>query len=240
MRELRGAPGDVTAEEAVEALGLEQGGRPGRPRVVAIMVASIDGRATVSGRSGGLGHPEDRALLRGLRAAADCVLAGTGTLAAERYANLLDPEQRAARTAAGRAAHPIVATFSRGGDFPWTVPVFGEEGVPKQLYAEQPVAIPDAAVETTLQVTDGGFRGALEHLHAERGVRSVACEGGPAVLRTLLAEELVDDLLLTLAPLVVAGDGPTSLTGDSLEPPSKLRLAGARRADDHLFLHYTR
>ncbi len=240
MRELRDAPGNVSAEEAVAALGLEQGGRPGRPRVVAIMVASIDGRATVGERSGGLGHPEDRALLRGLRAAADCVLAGTGTIAAEKYANLLDPGQRAAREAAGRPAHPIVTTLSRRGEFPWEVPVFGEDGVPKQLYSGKKVKVPDAAVETRLHVTNGGLRGALQHLHAERGVQSVACEGGPGVLRALLADDLVDDLLLTLAPLVVAGDGPTSLTGEALDPPAELRLAGVRRADDHLFLHYAR
>lgn len=240
MRELRDQPGNVTAEEAVAALDLEQGGRPGRPRVVAIMVASIDGRATVGDRSGGLGHPEDRALLRGLRAAADCVLAGTGTLAAEQYANLLDPEQRTAREAAGLPAHPIVASLSRRGEFPWGVPVFGEVGVPKQLYSEQEVAVPGAAVETELHVTDGGLRAALEHLHADRGVRSVACEGGPGVLRALFADDLVDDLLLTLAPLIVAGDGPTSLTGEALDPPADLRLAGVRRADEHLFLHYAR
>lgn len=240
MQELREAPEPTTAADAVAALGLEQGGRAGRPRVVAIMVASVDGRATVDERSGGLGHPEDRELLRGLRAAADCVLAGTGTIEAEKYANLLDEEQRADREAEGRSPHPILATLSRRGDFPWSVPVFAEAGVPKQLYAERAVELPAEAVDTVVEVTDGGLRAALEHLHAERGVRSVACEGGPGVLRALLADDLVDDLLLTLAPLLVAGDGPTSLTGEALSPPTTLRLAGVRRADDHLFLHYAR
>ncbi|MBA2347610.1 MAG: dihydrofolate reductase family protein [Solirubrobacterales bacterium] len=240
MRALSEGSGSVSAEEAVAALGLSEGGRPGLPRVVAIMVASIDGRATVDERSGGLGHPEDRALLRGLRAAADCVLVGTGTIAAEKYANLLDADQREARQAAGRTPHPILATLSRRGEFPWEVPVLGEEGVPKQLYSEREVELPANATETSLHVSDGGLRGALEHLHGERGVLSVACEGGPGVLRALLADDLVDDLLLTLAPLVVAGDGPTSLAGAALDPPAELRLAGVRRADDHLFLHYAR
>lgn len=240
MHELRETPGSVTAEEVVAALGLERGGQPDRPRVVAIMVASVDGRATVEGRSGGLGHPDDRALLRGLRAAADCVLAGTGTIAAEKYANLLDDGQRAAREAAGRPAHPILATLSRRGAFPWEAPVFGEEGVPKQLYSEQEVELPAEATDTALHVSGGGLRTALEHLHREHGVGSVACEGGPRVLRALLAEDLIDDLLLTLAPLVVAGDGPASLDGAALDPPPTLRLAGVRRADDHLFLHYAR
>lgn len=240
MQALQAGPDPFTAAAAVAALGLEGGGRPGRPRVVAIMVASVDGRATVGSTSGGLGHPEDRELLRGLRAACDCVLAGTGTIAQEKYANLLDADQREARAAAGRPPHPLVTTISRSGAFPWEVPVFSEPGVPKQLYAEQEVAVPPGATQTRLTVLDGGLDAALAHLHTERGVRSVACEGGPRLLRALLAEGLVDDLLLTLAPLLVGGDGPTSLAGPALEPPFRMRLGDVRRAGDHLFLHYAR
>jgi riboflavin biosynthesis pyrimidine reductase len=229
----------ATAPELVASLGLSAGGRPGLPRVVAIMIASVDGRATVGGTSGTLGHPEDRELLRGLRAAADCVWAGTGTLAAERYANLLDPEQRSARVAAGRTPHPLVATFSRAGRVPWDVPVFAEAGVAKQVYVGASATPPDGVVETSVHVA-GDLREAFAHLHAERGVASVACEGGPGVLHALLADDLVDDLLLTLAPLLVAGEGPTSLRGPELAGPPRMALRDVHRADDHLFLHYAR
>lgn len=242
MRQLSAHGADMTAEEVVAGLALAQGGHDGRPRVVAIMIASADGRATVGGTSSRLGHPEDRALLRGLRAAADCLLAGTGTLAAERYATLLDADQRDARVAAGRSPHPIVATFSRSGDVPWDVPVFAEAGVPKQVYAGAALDAPAGVVDTEVCVLaqGGGLRAALEHLRAKRGVASVACEGGPGVLRALLADDLVDDLLLTLAPLLVAGDGPTSLAGAELPGPPRMALRAAHRADDHLFLHYAR
>jgi riboflavin biosynthesis pyrimidine reductase len=240
MQALHAGSDPVTAADAIAALGVEGGGRPGRPRVVAIMVASVDGRATVGSTSGGLGHPEDRELLRGLRAACDCVMAGTGTIAGEKYANLLDADQREARVAAGRSPHPLVTTVSRSGAFPWEVPIFTEPGVAKQLYAGHEVSVPPAATDTRVTVLDGGLDATLAHLHAERGVRSLACEGGPGLLRALLAEGLVDDLLLTLAPLLVGGDGPTSLAGPALEPPARMRLGEVRRAGDHLFLHYTR
>jgi riboflavin biosynthesis pyrimidine reductase len=195
----------------------------------------------VQGRSGGLGHPEDRRLLRGLRAAADAVLAGTATLAAERYADLLDLDQREARAAAGRPAHPVVATVARAGAVPWDVPVFAEAGVPCQVYSGEPAAVPAFAVETDLEVLrPPDLLAVLGHLHRVRGVRAVTCEGGPRLLRALAACDGVDDLLLTVAPLLVAGDGPVSLTGPELAPPPRMRLRAVHRAQDHLFLHYAR
>lgn len=241
---LRLAPGpDVTPEALVEGLGLgEPAGAPaGRPRVVAVMIASVDGRATVQGRSSPLGQPEDRRLLRGLRAEADAVLAGTATLAAERYANLLDAGQRDARSAAGRPAHPVVATVTRSGTVPWDVPVFAEAGVPCQVYSGRPAAVPAGVVETEVAVMPGpDLRAVLEHLGRVRGVRAVTCEGGPRLLRALVAQDVVDHLLLTVAPLLVAGSGPVSLDGPELSPPARMRLEGLHRAGDHLFLHYVR
>jgi riboflavin biosynthesis pyrimidine reductase len=234
---------EVTPEALIEDLGLHDEVRApaGRPRVVAVMIASVDGRATVQGRSGGLGHPEDRRLLRGLRAAADAVLAGTATLAAERYADLLDPEQREARAAAGRPPHPVLATVARAGAIPWDVPVFAEAGVPCQVYSGEPAVVPASAVETDLEVLrPPDLLAALGHLGRARGVRAVTCEGGPRLLLALAACGGVDDLLLTVAPLLVAGEGPVSLTGPELAPPPRMRLRAVHRAQDHLFLHYAR
>lgn len=240
MRELLPGGEQLDAEALVARLGLGAGGRPGRPRVVAIMIASVDGRATIDQGSAKLGHPEDRALLRGLRAAADCLLAGTQTIAAEGYARLLDDAQRAARRSAGRPPHPLVATVSRAGEVPWSAPVFSEAGIEKQVYVGSPVSVPDRVTATAVRESAGGLRAMLEHLHAARGVRSVSCEGGPELLRALIADDLVDDLLLTVAPLLVAGDGPTALSGAALDPAVHLGLRHVGRADDHLFLHYAR
>ncbi|MCW2982522.1 MAG: putative riboflavin-specific deaminase, partial [Conexibacter sp.] len=126
--------GARTVRDLVASLALRDAafvGDHGRPRVVADMVATADGRASVQGRSVALGHPADRALLRELRTEADAILVGTGTLAAEGYANLLDDEQRARRVADGRPPHPIVATVSRDLALPVDdAPVLDEPGVP--------------------------------------------------------------------------------------------------------------
>jgi riboflavin biosynthesis pyrimidine reductase len=117
----------LSPTEVVRALALrERGAVGGRPRVAAVMIASIDGQATVAGRSRGLGHPVDRALMRALRASADAVLVGAATVRAERYARLFDAEDVAARVAAGLSERPPLVVATRSGDVPWDVGVFAE------------------------------------------------------------------------------------------------------------------
>ncbi|HYF24643.1 MAG TPA: dihydrofolate reductase family protein, partial [Baekduia sp.] len=206
------APGAArSARDVVAGLRLGAGGRPGRPRVVAAMIASLDGRAAVEGRSVRLGHPADRQLLRELRTAADAVLVGTRTLAAERYANLLDDDQRELRRADGRPEHPVIATVSRKLELPLDVPLFAED-VPVQVYTEADGLAPTRGADVrTARLQPLTLPGVLEHLGRERGARTVLCEGGPHLLRELVAQDGLDDLLLTVAPLLAAGDAPRVL-----------------------------
>jgi riboflavin biosynthesis pyrimidine reductase len=236
-----GGPGR-TAADLVAALGLDAGRPDGRPRVAAAMIAAVDGRATVDGTSAGLGHPADTALLRELRTAVDAILVGPGTLRAERYADLLDDEQRERRAARGLDPEPIVATISRRGDVPVDIPLFAEPGARIQVYTEASDAIIDGrGAEVAVERFAAGAAtpaAALEHLAAERGVRSVLCEGGPTLLRALVAGRCLDHLLHTLAPLLAGGDGPNVLEGEALDPPVALGLRAVHRAGDHLFMHY--
>jgi riboflavin biosynthesis pyrimidine reductase len=229
----------------VAALRLDGGLAPGatRPRVVADMVASVDGRAAVDGRSVALGNPADRALLRELRAAAGALLVGTSTLRAEKYATLLDDEALARRRAGGRPAHPIVATVSRALDLPVDeAPLFSEAGVPIVVFTESGAAAPSvgAALEV-VRFAPGTLTlvGALEWLARSRGVGGVLCEGGPTLLGRLIAEGGLDDLLVTVAPQAVGGGGPAILAGDVLPADARpLGLEEVHRSGDHLFLHY--
>jgi riboflavin biosynthesis pyrimidine reductase len=230
-----------SARKVVRALGLRDHDAP-RPRVVVAMIASADGRVAVAGRSVGLGHPADRALLRELRTAVDAILVGTGTLRAERYANLLDEEQRRHRVAAGLEPEPIVATISRRLDLPGDIPLLAEPTSRVQVYTEADGEVPSQGAWVAVQRFDPGqfsMPAILEHLRTERGARAILCEGGPTLLRELVAADCVDDLLLTIAPMLVAGDAPTPLNGAPVDPPAGLALRDIHRADDHLFLHYT-
>lgn len=241
LRPLSDSGADRSAREVVRALGLRAAGPGDRPRVVAAMIASVDGRAAVAGRSVGLGHPADRALLRELRTAVDAILVGSRTLRAERYANLLDPDQRAHRAAEGLEPAPIVATVARALDVPVEAPLFAEPQARVQVYTEAAGEVAGRGAQVQVQRFAPGelsLPAVLGHLAGERGVRVVLCEGGPTLLRELAAAGCLDDLLLTVAPLLVAGDAPSVLGGATLDPPSPLALRDVHRADDHVVLHY--
>jgi riboflavin biosynthesis pyrimidine reductase len=240
-----GAAGpERTAAEIVAALGLDDG-LPGaaRPVIAAVMIESADGHATIEGRSTALGHPADTALLRELRTAVDAILVGTGTLAAERYANLLDDDQRARRAERGLEPEPVVVTITRSGRVPVDIPLFAEPAARIQVYTEDAGGAVEgrgAQVEVH-RFAPGEARplAALEHLAAARGVRSVLCEGGPTLLRALVAGPCLDHLMLTLAPLLAGGgDAPRILEGEPLAAPMRMRLHEVHRSDQHLFMHY--
>jgi riboflavin biosynthesis pyrimidine reductase len=172
----------------------------------------------------------------------DAILVGTGTLRAERYANLLDDEQREHRAAGGLEPEPIVATVSRRLDLPGDIPLLAEPTARVQVYTEAEGEVPSQGAWVAVQRFEPGrltMPVVLEHLRTERGARTILCEGGPRLLREMIAADCVDDLMLTLAPMLVAGDAPTPLGGALLDPPAGLALRDIRRADDHLFLHYT-
>lgn len=207
------------------------------------MIVSADGRAQLTDRSVGLGNPADRSLLRELRTGADAVLAGTRTLHAERYATLLDPDQRAHRVERGLRPHPVVATVSRTLDLPvGEIPLFAEPDVPIVVAtASAGGELPDLGAPVRVaRFADGlTFGAVLADLRATDGVRGVTCEGGPGLLRELLAQGCVDDLLVTVAPKLVAGETLTMLQGDRFgDRGLDLGLVDVHRAGDHLFLHY--
>ncbi len=214
LQPLAAAGDPVAARRLVESLGLRGSGR----RVVAVMIASVDGRAAVAGRSVGLGHPADRALLRELRTASDAILVGTRTLAAERYANLLDPDQRAHRRAAGLPDHPVVVTVSRKLAVP-DIPLL-HEAVPVVVYTEAAGdAPPGVEVRPLAPLTIPAL---LEDLDQEL----VLCEGGPALLREVAVQGCLDDLFLTVVAAARGGGGAHDPRGRCARSTPR---AGARR-----------
>jgi riboflavin biosynthesis pyrimidine reductase len=233
LQTLEPAAADTTAAAFCERLGLwDEPARARRPRLVAAMVGSADGRATVQGSASGLGSPADRSVLRELRTAADALLVGPSTLIAERYATVLDAHQRERRTARGRAPEPLVATISRRLDPRLAdVPLLAEPQTRMLVLTESEAPLASAGADLEVaRFAPGALTGraALEHL-AGAGARVVLTEGGPSLLHALIAEGLVDDLVLTLAPALVAGEGRSVLHGPVFDPPVALRL---------LFLRY--
>ena len=107
-----------------------------RPFVYVAMIATVDGRAALDGRSAALGDEADLEMLLELRALADAVLIGTGTLRAEGYDRLVrSPERRGAAEAAGLAEDPLAVLISRRFDVPWEAGLFPAAEQPVLIYA---------------------------------------------------------------------------------------------------------
>jgi len=242
---LAAAGAAVGAAELIEQLGLSTAAGEGkRPRLVAAMIASADGRAAVDGRAGGLGGPADRAVLRELRCNVDAILIGPTTLIDERYSTLLDADHRGRRIAAGLPAEPIAATISRRLNPQIAeLELFAQQGQRIAIYTESDEPIEARGAELSVARSAPGeltLAGCLEDLYANHGVRTLLSEGGPTLLRALAAEGLIDDFIFTVAPLLVAGSAPTLLSGEAFGPPLGLEIENVWRSESFLFLHYTR
>lgn len=205
--------------------------RAGAAWVRANMVASVDGSTQVEGRSGGLGTPADKKVFDTLRGLADVVLVGSATVLAEGYRPAKPKPAYAERRASlGQPPAPAMAVVSRRLDLAPDHPVFGAGRVRTIVVtssdspAERRGALGEVA-DVVVAGDDGvDLRAAVEAL-AERGLPRVLCEGGPGLLAQVAAAGVLDELCLTVSPLLVGGDGSRVLHGDWLAPPTRLRLA---------------
>jgi 5-amino-6-(5-phosphoribosylamino)uracil reductase len=212
----------IEAERALDDLALAEHAPPDRPYVVANMVASADGRSTVDGASAKLSGPADRVLFHALRGQVDAVLAGTGTLRAERYRRLIrEPQRRAERRARGLQPDPLAVVLSRSGDLP-DIELLTDPEQPRAIFTGDDAVPADA----------------LRRVRAEHGVRSLLCEGGASLLGSLLAAGLVDELFLAVSPLLAGGDGLATVAGPPLVPPVTLKLLHVLEHQDMLFMRY--
>jgi riboflavin biosynthesis pyrimidine reductase len=212
-----------------------------RPWVALNMASSADGRATVGGTSGGLGNEADHRQFAALRREVDCVLVGTGTLAAEHYGPIVrDPAAREERVHAGRSASPLCCTVTRSGRLPLDIPLFDDPDQEVVVYSGVPIPLTGVGARVDVQIVASvAFADALRDLRARHGVRVVLCEGGPRLVGGLLAEGLLDELFLTFADLLVGGNGVKHVVeGPEARPPVPLELAGLLESDGTLFLRY--
>src|SRR3954467_9180843 len=184
------------------------------------MVASVDGAATLEGRSGGLSSEADHQLFLTLRTFCDVVLVGASTVRAENYGPAKpNAETRQRRESNGLAAIPPVAVLTGSLDLDPDARFFAEAVVrPIVITVDDADPGRRAALEPVADVVTAGhtrvdLATAVDALR-ERGLRRVLTEGGPALLAQLAVAGRLDELCLTVAPLLAAGhskritDGP--------------------------------
>lgn len=239
MRGLASGSEGVDFGEMVEELFRSPPGTR-RPYVACAFISTLDGRATIGGRTEELGFQMDARVLMRLRTFADAVMIGANTMRVERYDRMLPVQRlREYREQIGLSTDPLTVIVSRSLDLPWDAGLFAD-GHGEVVIATSSTLSPPATatpIELIRHRDEVDLRALLEHLHRERGVESVSCEGGPTVLHNLVAEGLVDDLFLTLNP-VLTGDGERSLLHGALPAPVPAELLWALEGEGELFTRW--
>lgn len=213
-------------------------------------VTSLDGSITGSdGRSASVNTPSDQHVFALHRAQADVVLVAAGTARAEGYRAVdLQAWQAEIRQAAGLAAYPTLAVVTNSLDLdPGLATPSAGPGGPVLIVTHRGWSPADLARFTGAGIEVVGVGADRVDLTAAvaalggRELRRVLCEGGPRLHRDLLAADLVDEMSLTLAPVVVGGDGPRTTAGDPLPRPVGFRPRLVLAADDGtVFTSYRR
>ncbi len=213
------------------------------------MIASLDGGATDEGKAGGLAGTGDRAVFSLMRHAADVILVGAATVRIENYSGAQLPvAARQARQRRGQAEVPPIAVVTRSGDLDPSALLFTRTEVPPLiLTSSRTVEDTRRRLTAVAEVIDASGTDpnsadpavVLEVL-AERGLFRVLTEGGPLFLGSLIENGLMDELCLTVAPILVGGASKRIVTGLG-HVHTKMRCAHLLADDDgYLYTRYVR
>lgn len=223
-------------------------------RVRMNFVSSADGAVTLDGRSGALGGTTDRTLMQVLRAMADVVVVGAGTVRAEGYGAIaVDADDVAWRRSRGLDDQPALAVVSGGLHLDPGDAVFADAVRRPVLVTTDAAAAADgarfspvagvlacSAASASAEGDDTVELAAMLEAFARRGWTQVLCEGGPHLFGALLEADLVDEVCLTLAPRFVGGEAGRIAQG-AAEADRRFDLAGVVTDEEgFVFLRYAR
>lgn len=242
-------PGPITSDGLARLYSYAPASTTGGIRLRTNFVSTLDGSIVgPDGRSASINTGSDHHVFALHRALVDVIMVGAGTVRAEGYRAVdLEPWQHDLRATERLAPYPLLAIISGSADIDPAVarPTSGPGG-PVLLITTDAATGPLAALRAAgveivrLPGDRVDLRGATALL-AERGLTRVLCEGGPRLHRDLLAADLVDEVSLTLSPLMVGGQGMRSTRGAALPQLRGFAVHHVLYApDETLFTHYRR
>jgi 5-amino-6-(5-phosphoribosylamino)uracil reductase len=223
---------------------------PGEPRpwLRANMVSTLDGAGQHEGRSQPISTAADMRIFGMLRGLADVVVVGAETVRQEGYRPARARAELAGRReAAGQTPVPAIAVVTAGLDLDFTLPLFTSPLVPTLLLtgaAADPGKVA-AAEKAGARVVIAGDGVGVEPARVVRelaglGHTRLLTEGGPRLLGQLIAAEVLDELCLTVSPMLTAGDAQRIAGGPPVAVPQRLRLVSLLEEDGFLFSRYGR
>ncbi|TFD30685.1 pyrimidine reductase family protein [Cryobacterium cryoconiti] len=215
------------------------------PHLRVNFIASLDGAATRAGVSGGLGNADDKLVFDTLRMLADVIVVGAGTVRAEGYGGIrLEPADAAWRVAAGLGAQPPVAVVSSRLDLDPSHPLFADAAVRPLVLTH--AASPPQRRRDLAEVADVVVCGEdavdphrMVAALADRGLVQVLCEGGPHLFGALIEAGCVDELCLTVSPVLEGGPAGRIASG-AAGATRTMTLLHVLTDGDMLFLRYAR
>jgi riboflavin biosynthesis pyrimidine reductase len=224
LRELFPSAGEYSGNPAVIYDRMTFPTLPGRPYIFANMVSSLDGKAQLNGAAAGLGSMLDQELMAHLRSIADGILEGAGTARVDRIYSRLPDDLLQLRQRRGQKAQPRWMMITRSGQVPYSSAVFRLPEDPALVLTPRAeevwenVARTGGRCEVVSIPDDGSLHEALTILRQRYQIRWLLTEGGPHFLHSLLKQQVLDELFLTLAPKIIAGEGMTIVEGVLLSP----------------------
>ncbi|MFF8267655.1 pyrimidine reductase family protein [Streptomyces sp. NPDC016562] len=212
------------------------------------MVSTLDGAAQHDGRSHPISGETDMRIFGTLRALADVVVVGAETVRQEGYRPARAREAFAARReAAGQGPAPAIAVVTASLDLDFSLPLFTSPLVPTLVVtgAAAPAGRVAEALKAGVEVVVAGEGTAVDTARAvrelaARGLRRQLTEGGPRLLGQIVAADALDELCLTIAPMLTAGDAQRIAGGPSVTVPHRLAPACVLEEAGFLFTSYRR
>jgi riboflavin biosynthesis pyrimidine reductase len=186
------------------------------------MITSLDGGAADDGKSGGLAGRGDRAVFGLLRQLADVIVVGAATVRVENYSGAqMSVAARQDRQRRGQAEVPPIAVVTRSGDLDPTALLFTRTEVPPLILTSartvEDTRLRLGAVAEVVDASgpdpDSADTATVLEILAERGLFRVLTEGGPLILGNLINNDLLDELCITVAPILVGGSAKRIATG---------------------------
>lgn len=218
------------------------------PWLRANMVSTLDGAGQHDGRSQPISGATDMRIFGVLRALADVVLVGAETVRQEGYRPARAREDFVARRqAAGQGPAPVIAIVTAGLDLDFSLPLFVSPLVPTLILTGAGAA-PDrvaAAEKAGARVVIAGDGMGVEPARAVRalgdlGMTRLLTEGGPRLLGQLVAAGVLDELCLTVSPMLTAGDAQRIAGGPTIAVPKRFELMSLLEETGFLYTRYRR
>jgi riboflavin-specific deaminase-like protein len=220
-----------------------------RPRIILNFAMTIDGKVSTAKQTpSGFTSPFDKHRLLEIRSLGDALMVGRNTLRIDNMSmGLPDEALRRARVQRGQSEYPLRVVISNSGDLPVHLTIFNHRFSPIVIYSTTRMPAGTQAelrAKAELHLSTNEYLSLVEvlnDLYETRQVRTLVCEGGPRLAKALAELDVIDEIFLTIAPILSGGTGAPGILGTSgaFLPSARIyRLQSMKVEADECYLHY--